>query len=225
MWITQGTVGSLWVVLALTEPEKKQHGVTAFVLEKGTKGFSQRPIHGKMGMRSSDTAELVFEDVEIPDEQRVGELNRGFLDTMKILDRGRITIGALSVGLGRGAIEEATRYAKDRSAFGHPIGDFQAIKWMLADSATEIAASRHLVHRAALMASTDRPYGREASIGKLFASEAANRACNRAIQIHGGYGYTNEFPVERYWRDNKLCEIGEGTSEVQRMVISRHLLK
>jgi alkylation response protein AidB-like acyl-CoA dehydrogenase len=225
MWITQGTVGSTWVVLAVTDPEKKQHGITAFVLEKGTKGFSQRPIHGKMGMRSSDTAELVFEDVEVPDEQRVGEVNHGFIDTLKILDRGRITIGALSVGLGRGAIEEASRYARERSAFGHPIADFQAIKWMLADSHTEITAARHLVHRSALLASTDRSYNREASMAKLFASEAAARACNRAIQIHGGYGYTNEFPVERYWRDNKLCEIGEGTSEVQRMVISRQLLR
>jgi alkylation response protein AidB-like acyl-CoA dehydrogenase len=225
MWITQGTVGGVWVILALTEPELKQKGITAFIVDKGTKGFSQRPIHGKMGMRSSDTAELVLEDVEVPDENRLGEVNMGFVNTLQILDRGRITIGALSVGLGRGAIEESSRYAKDRQAFGKPIGDFQAIKWMLADSQMEITAARLLVQRAALMASTDKPYGREASMCKLFASEAAARACTKAIQIHGGYGYTNEFPVERYWRDNKLCEIGEGTSEVQRMVIARHLLK
>jgi alkylation response protein AidB-like acyl-CoA dehydrogenase len=225
MFITQGTVGDVFVVLARTEPEKKQKGITAFILEKGMKGFSQRAIHGKLGMRSSDTAELHMENVEVPDSQRLGELNHGFLDTLKILDRGRITIGALAVGLGRGAVEESVRYSKDRQAFGQPIGEFQAIRWMLADSRMEIDAARLLVHRAARAADSGRPYAKEASMAKLFASEAATRACNKAVQIHGGYGYTREFPVERYLRDAKLCEIGEGTSEVQRMIIARETLK
>ncbi len=225
MFITQGTVGDSFVVLAVTDATKKQKGITAFILEKGIKGFSQRSIHGKLGMRSSDTAELHFENVEVPDTQRLGEVGHGFIDTMKILDGGRITIGALSVGLGRGAIEESVKYAKDRHAFGNPIGDFQAIRWMLADMQTEIDAARLLVHRSAALADAGKPYTREASIGKLFASEAATRACNKAVQIHGGYGYTREFPVERYLRDAKLCEIGEGTSEIQRTIIARDLMK
>jgi alkylation response protein AidB-like acyl-CoA dehydrogenase len=224
MFITQGTVGDVFVVLAVTSPEKKQKGITAFILEKGMKGFSQRPIHGKMGMRSSDTAELVLENVEVPDSQRLGEVDRGFIDTLKILDRGRITIGALSVGLGQAAIEQSLQYAKERTAFGQPIGDFQAIRFMLADMATEIQAARLLVYRSAQLADQGKPYSQEASMAKLFASEAASRACNKAVQIHGGYGYTREFPVERYLRDAKLCEIGEGTSEIQRMIIARHLV-
>jgi alkylation response protein AidB-like acyl-CoA dehydrogenase len=224
-FITQGSVGQVFVVLALTEPEQRQKGITAFILERGMPGFSQRPIHGKLGMRSSDTAELVMENVEVPDSQRLGEQNKGFINTLQILDRGRITIGALATGLARGALEESVRYAKERRAFGQPIAEFEAIRWMLADMHTELEAARLLVHRAAVLADTGRPYIREASIAKLFASEAANRACNKAVQIHGGYGYTREFPVERYLRDAKLCEIGEGTSEVQRTVISRDLLK
>ncbi len=225
MFITQGTVGDTFVVLALTSPEKRQKGITAFILEKGMKGFSQRSIHGKLGMRSSDTAELYLDNVEVADSQRLGEIDHGFIDTMKILDGGRITIGALSVGLGAAAIRESVRYSKDRSAFGQPIGDFQAIRWMLADMQTEIDAARMLVYRSAAIADAGRPYTREASIAKLFASEAATRACNKAVQIHGGYGYTREFPVERYLRDAKLCEIGEGTSEIQRNIIARELLK
>ncbi|HEY8207189.1 MAG TPA: acyl-CoA dehydrogenase family protein [Myxococcaceae bacterium] len=225
MFITQGTVGDVFVVLAMTGGDTKQRGVTAFILEKGWPGFSQKPIHGKLGMRSSDTAELVLENVEVPDSQRLGEVGSGFIDTLKILDRGRITIGALAVGLGRGALEESTRYAKDRQAFGQPIGEFQAIRWMLADMRMENEASRLLVHRAARAAGSGRPYGKEASMAKLFASEAAMRACNKAVQIHGGYGYTSEFPVERYLRDAKLCEIGEGTSEVQRMIVAREIFK
>ena len=225
MFITQGTVGDVFVVLANTEPSRKQKGITAFILEKGLKGFSQKAIHGKLGMRSSDTAELHFDNVEFPDSQRLGEINHGFLDTMKILDGGRITIGALAVGLGRAAIEESVKYAKDRHAFGSPIGDFQAIRWMLADMQTELDAARLLVYRSASLADAGKPYTREASMGKLFASEAATRACNKAVQIHGGYGYTREFPVERYLRDAKLCEIGEGTSEIQRSIIARELLK
>jgi alkylation response protein AidB-like acyl-CoA dehydrogenase len=224
MFITQGTVGRVFVVLASSAPDKKQHGITAFILEPGLKGFTQKPLHGKLGMRSSDTAELVLEEVEVPDSQRLGTVDEGFTNTLRILDRGRITIGALAVGLGRGATEEASRYAKERQAFGHPIAEFQALRFMLADSATEIAAARALVWRAAFLADNGRPFSKEASIAKLFSSEAAMRACYKAIQIHGGYGYTNEFPVERYFRDAKLCEIGEGTSEIQRRIIAREIL-
>lgn len=225
MFITQGTVGQSFVVLAKDASSPSEKSVTAFILEKGWKGFSQKALHGKLGMRSSDTAELVLENVEVPDSQRLGQVGKGFSDALRILDRGRITIGALAVGLGRGAIEESLRYAKDRKAFGQPISEFEAIRWMLADGHTEISASRLLVHRAACLADAGKPFSREASMGKLFASEAATRACNRAVQIHGGYGYTRDFPVERYLRDAKLCEIGEGTSEIQRTVISRQLLK
>ncbi len=225
MFITQGTVAQVFVVLAVTSPEKRQKGISAFLLEKGTPGFSQRAIHGKLGMRSSDTAELILENVAIPEKHLIGELGMGFINTLQILDKGRITIAALAVGLHRGALEESIRYARDRQAFGKSIATFQAIRWMLADMKTELEAARQLVHRAAVRADSGRPYTREASMAKLFASEAANRACNRAVQIHGGYGYTREFPVERYLRDAKLCEIGEGTSEIQRTIIARELLK
>ena len=225
MFITQATVGDVFVVLARTSPEKAQKGITAFVLEKGMKGFGQRAIHGKLGMRSSDTGELTLEDVEVPDDHRIGEVDHGFLDTLAILDRGRVSIGALAVGLGRGAIEESRAYAKERKAFGKPIAEFQAIAFSFADMATEIDAARLLVWRAASLADRGAPFTREASMAKVFASEAAMRATTKAIQIHGGYGYTRDFPVERYFRDAKLCEIGEGTSEVQRMVIARSLLR
>ncbi|MBL8952331.1 MAG: acyl-CoA dehydrogenase family protein [Myxococcaceae bacterium] len=225
MFITQGTVGDVFVILAVTDAAKKQKGVTAFIVDKGQKGFGQRAIHGKLGMRSSDTAELHLENVEVHDSMRLGEVNQGFINTLAILDGGRITIGALSVGLGRGAIEESRRYALERTAFGQPIAEFQALKWMFADMKTEIDASRLLVWRAAALADQGRPYTREASMAKLYASEAATRACNKAVQIHGGYGYTHEFPVERYLRDAKLCEIGEGTSEVQRSIIAREIFK
>ncbi|MFL5278978.1 MAG: acyl-CoA dehydrogenase family protein [Myxococcales bacterium] len=224
MFITQGTVGEVFVVLALTSPEKKQKGITAFLLEKSMKGFSQRPLHGKLGMRSSDTAELVMEDVVVPDDHRIGEVDRGFVDTLAILDKGRITIGALSVGLGRGALEESIEYAKDRKAFGKPISDFQALRFMMADMATEMDAARLLVQRAAVLCDAGKPYTTEAAMAKLFASEAACRAAAHGVQIHGGYGYTREFLVERIYRDVKLCTIGEGTSEIQRLVIARELL-
>jgi alkylation response protein AidB-like acyl-CoA dehydrogenase len=224
MFITQGTVGEVFVVLALSSPEKKQKGITAFLLEKSMKGFSQRPLHGKLGMRSSDTAELVMEDVVVPDDHRIGEVDRGFVDTLSILDKGRITIGALSVGLGRGALEESMAYAKERKAFGKPIADFQALRFMMADMATETDAARLLVHRAAVLCDAGKPFTTEASMAKLFASEAACRAAAHGVQIHGGYGYTREFLVERIYRDVKLCTIGEGTSEVQRLVIARELL-
>jgi alkylation response protein AidB-like acyl-CoA dehydrogenase len=176
-------------------------------------------------MRSSDTAELHLEEVEVPDDHRLGEVGEGFVNTLQILDRGRITIGALAVGLARGALEEARAYAKERKAFGRPIAELQAIAFMLADMATETDAARLLVHRAAALCDAGARFGQEASMGKLYASEAAMRATSKAIQIHGGYGYTRDYPVERYFRDAKLCEIGEGTSEVQRIVISRGVLR
>jgi len=225
MFITQGSVGDVFVVLALTSPEKRQKGITAFALERGMKGFSQRTLHGKLGMRSSDTAELILEDVLVPDRNRVGEVDHGFVDTLQILDKGRITIGALSVGLGRGALEESIAYSQERKAFGKPIADFQALRWMMADMATELDAARLLVLRAAALCDAGRPYTTEASMAKLFASEAACRAAAHGVQIHGGYGFTREFLVERIYRDVKLCTIGEGTSEVQRLVIARDLLK
>jgi len=226
LFITQGTVGEIFVILAVTDPARGgKGGITAFLVEKGARGFTQRPIHGKLGMRSSDTAELHLEDVEVPDEQRIGEVGAGFNHTLQILDRGRITIGALAVGLARGALEEGRAYALERRTFGVPIAQHQAIAFMLADMATESAAARLLVHRAAALADRGETFGREASMAKLFASEAAMRATTRAIQIHGGNGYTRDYPVERYFRDAKLCEIGQGTSEVQRMVIARALLR
>jgi alkylation response protein AidB-like acyl-CoA dehydrogenase len=225
MFITQGSVGDVFVVLVLTEPGKRQKGITAFLLEKGLKGFTQRPLHGKLGMRSSDTAELVMEDCQVEDWRRIGEVNGGFIDTLKILDKGRITIGALSVGLGRGALEESVSYAKERKAFGKPIADFQALRFMMADMSTELDAARLLVWRAAALCDQGKPYTSEAAMAKLFASEAACRAAAAGVQIHGGYGFTKEFLVERIYRDVKLCTIGEGTSEIQRLVIARDLLK
>jgi alkylation response protein AidB-like acyl-CoA dehydrogenase len=225
MFITQGSVGGFCVVLARTNPQaSKQKGITAFIVDKGTPGFSASKHLEKLGCRSSDTVELTFDNVRVHDSQRVGDVDQGFIDTLKILDRGRISIAAMAIGLGFGALDMATNYAKDRKQFGKPIGDFQAIQWMLADTKTELDAAQLLTYRAAWLCDQGRPYSKEASMAKLFASEAASRACNRALQIHGGYGYTREFAVERHLRDAKLCEIGEGTSEVQRMVIAKHLL-
>jgi alkylation response protein AidB-like acyl-CoA dehydrogenase len=224
MFITQGSVGGFCVVLAKTEPEKKQKGITAFIVEHGTPGFRASKHLEKLGMRSSDTVELSFENVRVSDEQRLGELGRGFIDTLQILDKGRISIAALALGLGRGALELAIAYSKERKQFDKPIADFQAVQWMIADSKMELDAAALLTYRAAYLADQGKPFSREASMAKLYASEAATRACNRSVQIHGGYGYTREYQVERHLRDAKLCEIGEGTSEVQRMVISRHVL-
>ena len=225
MFITQGSVGGFCVVLARTNPDvAKQKGISAFVVEHGTKGFTASKHLEKLGCRSSDTVELTFEDVRVSDAQRVGEVDHGFTDTMKILDRGRISIAAMALGLGYGALEMAVSYAKDRKQFGKAISDFQAVQWMLADCRTELDAASLLTYRAAWLADQGRVYSKEASMAKLFASEAASRACNKALQIHGGYGYTREFHVERHLRDAKICEIGEGTSEVQRMVIAKHLL-
>ncbi|MBI2394379.1 MAG: acyl-CoA dehydrogenase family protein [Deltaproteobacteria bacterium] len=224
MFITQGSVGGFCVVLAKTAPEKRQKGITAFIVDHGTPGFRASKHLEKLGMRSSDTVELSFEGVRVHDSQRLGEVDRGFIDTLQILDKGRISIAALALGLGRGALELAISYSKDRKQFDKPISDFQAIQWMIADSKTELDAAALLVYRAAWLADQGRPFSREASMAKLYASEAATRVCNRSVQIHGGYGYTREYQVERHLRDAKLCEIGEGTSEVQRMVIARHVL-
>jgi alkylation response protein AidB-like acyl-CoA dehydrogenase len=225
MFITQGSVGGFCVVLARTNPDvAKQKGITAFVVEHGTKGFTASKHLEKLGCRSSDTCELTFDEVRVGDEQRVGEVDQGFTDTMKILDRGRISIAAMALGLGYGALDMAVTYAKDRKQFGKPIAEFQAIQWMLADSKTELDAASLLTYRAAWLADQGRRYGQEASMAKLYASEAASRATNRSLQVHGGYGYTREFAVERHLRDAKICEIGEGTSEVQRMVIAKGIL-
>jgi alkylation response protein AidB-like acyl-CoA dehydrogenase len=223
LFITQGTVGDVFVVLAVTDPTGGRGGDG---LRPGARrqGFAQRPSTGSWGC-APRTGELHLEDVELPDENRVGEVGMGFVNTLQILDKGRITIGALALGLARGALEEARAYARERRAFGVPIAEHQAIAFMLADMATDQAAARLLVQRAAWLADQGRPCGREAAMGKLFASEAAMRATTRAIQIHGGNGYIRDYPVERMFRDAKLCEIGEGTSEMQRMVIARGLLR
>ena len=225
MFITQGSVGGFCIVLARTNPgAAKQKGITAFIVEHGTAGFTASKHLLKLGCRSSDTAELTFEDVRVSDAQRLGEIDRGFSDTMQILDRGRISIAAMALGLGYGALEMATTYAKDRKQFGKPIAEFQAVQWMLADSKVELDAASLLTYRAAWLADRGQRHTNEAAMAKLFASEAATRACNKALQVHGGYGYTREFNVERHLRDVKICEIGEGTSEVQRMVIAKGLL-
>jgi len=226
MFITQGSVGGFCVVLARTNPNvPKQRGITAFIVEHGTKGFTASKHLEKLGCRSSDTVELTFEDVRVSDAQRLGELDQGFRDTMQILDRGRISIAAMALGLGRGALEMAVTYAKDRKQFGHPIAEFQAIQFMLADSKTELDAAALLTYRAAWLADGGHRHSQEAAMAKLFSSEVSSRVSNRALQVHGGYGYTREFNVERHLRDAKICEIGEGTSEVQRTVIAKNLLR
>jgi alkylation response protein AidB-like acyl-CoA dehydrogenase len=224
-FITQGSVGETYVILAVTSPEKKQRGLTAFVLERGMKGFSVSRHIEKMGLHASDTAELSFVDVEVPEENRLGELDNGFIDTLQILDRGRISIASMALGLGKGALDAATRYAKERTQFGKPLAANQAIQFMLADSAMELDAGYLLTRRAAHVQDQGRRSTLESSMAKLWSAQAAMRACDRAVQIHGGYGYTREFPVERAMRDCKLCEIGEGTNEVQRLVIARLLLE
>jgi alkylation response protein AidB-like acyl-CoA dehydrogenase len=222
-FITQGTVAGVYVILASTTPEKKQRGLTAFLVEKGQKGFSASKKIEKMGLRASDTAELLLEDVEVPDENRLGDIDAGFTTTLRILEKGRIGIASMAVGLGRGALEESVKYAKQRVQFGAPIANLQAIQFMIAQMGTEIDAARLLVRRAAWLQDQGKRTPSESSICKLYAAQAAMRACDTAIQIHGGYGYTREFPVERYLRDCKLTEIGEGTNEVQRVILARQL--
>ena len=225
MFITQGSVAGVYVILAVTDKEKGRDGVTAFLVEAGTPGLSVgRNLH-KLGMRSSDTAELVFENLEVRPANVIGEVHSGFRDTMRNLAGGRISIAALAVGIGRGALEEAVAYAKERHQFGQPISSFQAIQWMIADAGTELDAASLLTFRAAYRKDSGKPFVQEAAMAKLFASEAAMRSTIKAVQIFGGYGYTREYPVERSMRDAKLCEIGEGTSEVQRMIIARRLIR
>jgi alkylation response protein AidB-like acyl-CoA dehydrogenase len=225
IFITQGSVGDTYVVLAKTEQNKGTKGISAFIVERAFEGVEPGKKMEKLGMNSSDTTEVVFEDVEVPEENLLGELGQGFVDTMKVLDGGRIGIAALSVGIARGALEESMKYSGERKQFGSPIGDFQAIETKLANMATEIDAARMLVHRAAWLKDQGKPFTKEVSMAKLFASELAVRAANEAVQIHGGYGYIKEYHVERFMRDAKLMTIGEGTSEVQRMIVSRELKK
>jgi len=225
MFITQGGVGGVYVILAVTDREKGRDGVTAFLVEGGTPGLTTgKPLH-KLGMRSSDTAELILEDLEVRPGNVIGEVNSGFRDTMRNLAGGRISIAALAAGIGLGAMEEAIAYAKERQQFGQPIANFQAIQWMVADAFTELESAELMTLRAAYRKDRGKPYAQEAAMAKLFASEAAMRATIKAVQIFGGYGYTRDYPVERYMRDAKLCEIGEGTSEVQRLIIARRLIR
>lgn len=223
LFITQGSVGGVYVVLASTTPSKKQHGISAFILEPGMRGFTVGKKEDKLGVRASDTAEIHFDNVEVPEENLIGEVDRGFIDTMKVLDRGRITIGAMAVGLGIGALTTAIKYAKERIQFGKPISEFEGVQWMISESYSELLAARLLVYKAAYLIDNNKNGSLNCAMGKLYASEAAMRAAYRAIQILGGYGYTKDYPAERFLRDAKLCEIGEGTSEVQRLVISRNL--
>ncbi|MCB1197696.1 MAG: acyl-CoA dehydrogenase family protein [Deltaproteobacteria bacterium] len=224
-FITHGTYGDIFIIMANTDPAMGNKGITAFVAEKGWDGLHIGKKEDKLGMRASDTTSLTFENLEVPEENMLGELNMGFVDTMKILDRGRAVIAALALGLGRGALEESVSYAKERKAFGKTIADFQAIQWMIADSFTELQAAKVLVQKACWLHDQDKYAKKESSQAKLYASEAAHRACHRGVQIHGGYGYVNEYPVERFWRDVKLCEIGEGTSEIQRELIFNEVCK
>ncbi len=224
-FITQGTVGHVYVVLAKTDPTLGTKGISAFIVEREWKGVEPGPPMHKMGMNTSDTSEVVLDNVKVPTENLLGELGMGFIDTMKVLDGGRIGIGALSVGVARGALEESMNYAKERKQFGKPIGDFQAIEHKMVNMAVEIDAARLLVHRAAWLKDQGKPYTKEASMAKLFASEMCERATLDAVQIHGGYGYTKEYHVERFMRDMKLLTIGEGTSEIQRLILARELKK
>jgi len=221
---THGSVCDVAVVFAVSEKSKGKHGISAFILEKGMKGFGAGRKENKMGCRASDTAEIVMQDCRVPDDNRLGAEGQGFIDALRILDGGRIGIGALGVGIAQGAFEQAVAYAKSRKQFDQPIANFQAVQWMLADSAVEINAARLLVQRAAFLKDTGEEVTRAASMAKLYASETAVRVANRAVQIHGGYGYVKEYPVERAYRDAKICTIGEGTSEIQRLVIARQLL-
>ena len=222
-FITTGDIADVTTVMAMTDKSKGAKGISAIVVEKDTPGFKVGQLEDKLGLRGSHTAELIFEDCRVPKENLLGTKGNGFIGAMDILDRGRTAIGAMSVGIARASFEDALDYAKQRQQFGRPIGKFQAIQWMLADMATEIDAARLLVFRAADMEDKKIRFTKEASMAKLFASEMAMRATVKGMQVLGGYGYTREYPLERYYRDIKLCTIGEGTSEVQRMVIARQL--
>ena len=222
---TNGHYADAMVVIAVTDRAAKTHGLSAFIVDKDTKGFRPGKKENKLGLRASDTAEMIFEDCVIPAENLLGKEGDGFIDAMRVLDGGRISIAALSLGMAQGAYEAALNYSKERKQFGKAIGEFQAIQWKLADMATEIDAARLLTMRAASMKDAGMKTTLESSMAKLYASEVAVRCANEGVQIHGGYGFIKDYPAEKYYRDVKLCTIGEGTSEIQRLVIARQLLK
>jgi alkylation response protein AidB-like acyl-CoA dehydrogenase len=224
-FITNGHYADVLVVIAVTDKTKGTHGLSAFIVEKDAPGFRPGKKENKLGLRASDTAELIFEDCEIPAENLVGKEGEGFIDAMRVLDGGRISIAALSLGIGRGALDAALKYVKERRQFGKAIAEFQGIQWKLADMATELDAARLLTYRAAVLKDAGRKVTRESAMAKLFASEVAVKICNEAVQLFGGYGFIKDYPVEKFYRDVKLCTIGEGTSEIQRMVIAREILK
>jgi alkylation response protein AidB-like acyl-CoA dehydrogenase len=224
-FITNGHYADVSVVIAVTDKSQGTHGLSAFIVEKGTPGFRPGKKENKLGLRASDTSELIFEDCEIPEENLLGEIGEGFVDAMRTLDGGRISIAALSLGIGRGALDASVKYVKERKQFGKAIAEFQGIQWKLADMATELDAARLLTLRAAVLKDAGQRVTRESSMAKLYASEVAVRICDEAVQLHGGYGFIKDYPVEKFYRDVKLCTIGEGTSEIQRMVIGREILK
>jgi alkylation response protein AidB-like acyl-CoA dehydrogenase len=222
---TNGHYADVMVVIAVTDKTAHTHGLSAFVVEKGTKGFRAGKKENKLGLRASDTAEMIFEDCEIPAENLIGKEGDGFIDAMRVLDGGRISIAALGLGMAQGAYESALNYSKERKQFGKAISEFQAIQWKLADMSVEIAAARLLTMRSAWMKDDGQKTTLESSMAKLYTSEVAVRAANEAVQIHGGYGFIKDYPAEKFYRDVKLCTIGEGTSEIQRLVIARQILK
>jgi len=224
-FITNGHYADVAVIIAVTDRDRGTHGLSAFVVEKGTPGFRPGKKENKLGLRASDTSELIFEDCEIPAENLLGQLGEGFVDSMRVLDGGRISIAALSLGIARGALDASVKYVKERRQFGKAIAEFQGIQWKLADMATELDAARLLTQRAAVLKDAGQRVTRESSMAKLYASEVAVRICDEAVQLHGGYGFIKDYPAEKFYRDVKLCTIGEGTSEIQRMVIGREILK
>ena len=224
-WITHGISGDIAVVVARTGEPRTKNNATAFVVERGTKGFSGGKKENKLGMRASETAEMIFDNCRIPDANRLGNVGNGFQQALKVLDGGRISIAALSVGIAKGALEAALQYSKERHQFDQPISNFQGISFKLADMATEIAAAELLTLQAADRKNKHLPMTKESAMAKYYASEVAVRAATEAVQIFGGYGYTKDFPVEKFYRDSKLCTIGEGTSEIQKIVIAREVLK
>ncbi|MFV5703508.1 acyl-CoA dehydrogenase family protein [Flavobacterium sp. XS2P12] len=224
-FITHAISGDIAVVIVRTGEKGDSKGMTAFVFEKGMPGFASGKKENKLGMRASETAELIFDNCRIPDANRLGEVGQGFIQAMKVLDGGRISIGALSLGIAKGAYEAALKYSKERHQFGQPICEFQGISFKLADMATEIEASELLLHKAAFLKQEHRPVTTMGAMAKMYASEVCVKVANEAVQIHGGYGYIKDYPVEKFYRDSKLCTIGEGTTEIQKIVISRNLLK
>ncbi len=223
-WITHGKTGNVAVVLARTGEPRTRNNVTAFIIERGTPGFSAGKKENKLGMRASETTELIFDNCRISDAQRMGEVGEGFKQAMKVLDGGRISIAALSLGIAKGAYEASLQYAKEREQFDQPIANFQAIAFKLADMATKIAGAELLIYQAADLKNRGLKMTNESAMAKYYASEVSVEVSTDAVQIFGGYGYTKDFPVEKYYRDSKLCTIGEGTSEIQKLVISRDIL-